>query len=110
MEHVKQTLAKLNMASLQLNKQGSKVKEEPSIQELTLTFDLMRSFMYKNEDVKVIKERGMEVIVYYMYRCITFRTKVVIFIVLTYIWISMLYYKLYMKPSFSLNVKTKKTW
>ena len=53
MEHVKQTHSKLNLTSLQTNKQGSKVKDEPAVQELILTFDLLRNFMYRNDDVKV---------------------------------------------------------
>jgi len=54
MEHLKQWHAKLNMVSLQPgSKPGSKGKEEPAIQELILTFDLLRSFMFRNEDVKV---------------------------------------------------------
>ncbi|XP_052274853.1 rotatin-like isoform X2 [Dreissena polymorpha] len=53
MEHVKQTHSKLNLTSLQTNKQGSKVKDEPAVQELILTFDLLRNFMYRNDDVKM---------------------------------------------------------
>ncbi|WAR12009.1 RTTN-like protein, partial [Mya arenaria] len=45
------THSRLSMTSLQ-SKQGSKVKDEALIQELTLTLDLLRNFMYKNEDVK----------------------------------------------------------
>jgi len=54
---VKQTHARLSMTSLKL-KQGSKGKDEALLQELTLTFDLLRNLMYKNEDVKVWESFG----------------------------------------------------
>ena len=53
-EHVKQTHVKLNMSSLQVGKPIlSKGKDEPIIQELAMTFDLLRNFMYQCEEVKV---------------------------------------------------------
>ena len=53
-EHVKQTHMKLNMSSLQVGKNSlSKGKDEPIIQELVMTFDLLRNFMYQSEEVKV---------------------------------------------------------
>jgi len=57
LEHVKQTHARLSMTSLKV-KQGSKGKDEALLQELILTFDLLRNLMYKNEDVKVWKSFG----------------------------------------------------
>ena len=53
-EHIKQTHAKLNMSSLQVGKTTlSKGKDEAILQELTLTFDLLRNLMYQSEEVKV---------------------------------------------------------
>ena len=53
-EHIKQTHAKLNMSSLQVGKPTlSKGKDDAIVQELTLTFDLLRNFMYQSEEVKV---------------------------------------------------------
>ncbi|XP_053402565.1 rotatin-like [Mercenaria mercenaria] len=53
LEHVKQTNSKLNMNMLLVQKESNKVKDDPGIHELTLTFDLLRNFMYRNEDVKM---------------------------------------------------------
>jgi len=57
LEHVKQTNVRLSLTSLKV-KQGSKGKDEALLQELTLTFDLLRNLMYKNEDVKVWESFG----------------------------------------------------
>ncbi|XP_052063673.1 rotatin-like [Mytilus californianus] len=51
-EHVKQTHAKLNLESLQINK-ANKKKEESHVQELILTFDLLRNFIFKSLDAKM---------------------------------------------------------
>ncbi|KAL3860206.1 hypothetical protein ACJMK2_010362 [Sinanodonta woodiana] len=52
-EHVKQTHVKLNMASLQVGKPTSRGKDDPLVQELILTFDLLRNFLYQSEEVKL---------------------------------------------------------
>lgn len=51
-EHIKQTHAKLNLESLQVNKVNKK-KEESHVQELILTFDLLRNFIFQSLDAKV---------------------------------------------------------
>lgn len=52
-EHIKQTHAKLMMNALQVSKASAKVKDDPIVQELIITFDLLRNFMFRNEDVKM---------------------------------------------------------
>ncbi|KAK3610373.1 hypothetical protein CHS0354_008649 [Potamilus streckersoni] len=52
-EHVKQTHVKINMASLQVGKPTSRGKDDPLVQELIMTFDLLRNFMYQSEEVKL---------------------------------------------------------
>ncbi|KAL5022092.1 hypothetical protein ScPMuIL_001247 [Solemya velum] len=52
LEHIKQTHVKISMDSLQMGKSGRK-KDEPLVQELVLTLDLLRNFMYQNLDVKM---------------------------------------------------------
>jgi len=50
LEHVKQTHAKLSMASLQ----PGKGKDDSAVQDLVLILDLLRNFIYTNQDVKVM--------------------------------------------------------
>ncbi|KAL4234763.1 hypothetical protein ACF0H5_006405 [Mactra antiquata] len=51
--HIKHTNDELNMNVLLSHKDSTKVKSNPGIYELTLTFDLLRNFLYRNTDVKM---------------------------------------------------------
>ncbi|XP_041375404.1 rotatin-like [Gigantopelta aegis] len=53
LEHVQKIHTQLNMETLQLTKTTGKKKDEPLVQELILTFDLLRNFMCQNEKVKM---------------------------------------------------------
>jgi hypothetical protein len=52
-EHIKQLHSKMNIEALQLGKTTAKKKEDPLVQDLVITFDVLRNLLYMNEDAKV---------------------------------------------------------
>ncbi|XP_069111957.1 rotatin-like isoform X2 [Argopecten irradians] len=52
-DHIKQTHTKLNMESLQPGKANTKKKEDPLMNDLILTFDLLRNFIFQNLEAKM---------------------------------------------------------
>ncbi|ESO98430.1 hypothetical protein LOTGIDRAFT_231452 [Lottia gigantea] len=52
LENIKQTHSKLNLESVTPAKNLTKKKEDPLLQEIILTFDLLRNFMCQNSGVK----------------------------------------------------------
>ncbi|XP_064639862.1 rotatin-like [Lineus longissimus] len=53
-EHIKHTHTKLSAEAVQLNRTAaSKKKDETFMSELILTYDLVRNFMYQNEEIKI---------------------------------------------------------
>ncbi|BFZ19694.1 hypothetical protein BsWGS_22732 [Bradybaena similaris] len=51
--YIKQTHAQLNLDTLGMVKSGARKEDQPSLQELVVMFDLLRSYMYRDSDVKV---------------------------------------------------------